>query len=146
MSSRRRLNLKPNRFSRNSKRRGVLKRLKLRGGSKEEELNKLVDFAKRVAELRTNSRTLKEEIADQYKKGVSANVIKGKYEEYTTALNKLIDDIVSAAIQEFPDDKEIGELRDKVAELKKIVNDYYDLRDIYDMISEFFVNRIRSHM
>jgi hypothetical protein len=146
----RRLSRKPNRFSRNSKRRGVLKRFKLQGGGpKDDEIKKLSDFGIEFANLRKESKIIeiKAQIARALQSGGSDQ--KATYDTYLTALDKLINDTLEVAETKFSDDGQFKVLQTQVASLRDVLsqdddNKYYDLRDIYDVISEFFTNKLRD--
>ena len=153
--TRRRLNRKPTRFIRNSKRL-VMKRFKLRGGLSEEEyIKKLSDYGVKFANLRTDSGIIgiKAEIAIALNSGGAEAVVKAEHNKYTAALTKLIDDSVNAARNDLPDDQDVKALQTKVANLKAIVlapetdrATYYELNDIYIMITDFFAQKSQKAM
>ena len=148
--SRRRLNRKPNRFSRTSKPRGVLKRYKLRGGTKEEDLEKIYNFSIEFAKLRDNSNIIgiKAEIAEMLKLtpvSLDSDRVDQKYAEYTAALTQLIEASLKLATTTYANDSEVTSLKDKVANLMSVAipdnAKYYDLRDVYDTIADFFAKK-----
>ena len=145
--SRRRSNRKPNRFSRTSKRRGGLKRYKLRGGTREDELQKISAFSIDFKNLRDTSNIIgiKAEIAKMLKIPATPTDIDRKYADYTIALRDLIRESINLAMISYVDDSEVTELKSQVDKLMLVATPdnakYYDLSDIYDTIGDFFAKR-----
>ena len=138
--SRRRSNRKPIRFIRTSKQTPrVLKRL--RGGTTQKDLSFLQD---RVA-LKQQSLILelKVEIADCIKK---AKPVYMTHLYYMEALTKLIDDSLKLIKETYHDDTDVNRLKAEVDLMLRLAQhtgnkQYYDLRDVYDMIVDFFYKK-----
>jgi hypothetical protein len=145
--SRRRSNRKPNRFSRTSKRRGGLKRYKLRGGTREDEIQKISAFSIEFKNLRDTSNIIgiKAEIAEMLKMPAMPTDIDRKYEDYTLALRELIRQSIDLAMIRYVHDSEVTNLKAQVDELMLVATPvnakYYDLSDVYDTIGDFFAKR-----
>ena len=141
--SRRRLNRKPNRFRRTSKPRGVLN--KLRGGDRT-DLQKISEFSIEFTKLRDESNIIgiKAQIAQILKQNSSADT-DTLYTKYTTELHKLITESLKLAMTKYPNDADVLQLKDQVAVLMSVAipanAKYYDLRDVYETIADFFVKK-----
>ena len=142
--SRRRLNRKPNRFRRTSKPRGVLS--KLRGGDRAVDLQKISEFSIEFTKLRDESNIIgiKAQIAQILKENSSADT-DTLYTEYTIALGDLITKSLNLATTKYPNDADVLQLKDQVAVLMSVAipanAKYYDLRDVYETIADFFVKK-----
>lgn len=146
--SRRRLNRKPNRFRRTSKPRGILN--KLRGGDRTEELQKISAFSIEFTRLRDESNIIgiKAEIAQMLKNQLSADTL---YTKYTTELHKLITESLNLATTNYANDSDVLQLKDQVDDLMSVAMipdnaKYYDSRDVYETIADFFVKKYMKLM
>lgn len=143
--SRRRLNRKPNRFRRTSKPRGILN--KLRGGDRTDELQKISEFSIEFTKLRDESNIIgiKAQIAQILKQNSSADTLYTLYTEYTIALGNLITKSLKLAMTKYPSDSDVLQLKNQVDVLMSVAipanAKYYDLRDVYETIADFFVKK-----
>jgi hypothetical protein len=138
--TKKKINRKPNRFSRTSKQTPrVLKRL--RGGTTQKDLI----FLQNLLALKQQSPILKfkVEIADRIKTADSDMYRMHLY--YMDALTKLIDDSLKLIKETYHDDTDVNKLKEEVDELMLVATPvnakYYDLRDVYDMIVDFFYKK-----
>jgi hypothetical protein len=118
---------------------------KLRGGDRT-ELQKIYAFSIEFTRLRDESNIIgiKAKIAEMLKNKLSAD-IDTLYTKYTTELQKLITESLKLATTNYANDPDVLQLKVQVGDLMSVAipdnAKYYDLRDVYETIADFFVKK-----